>query len=128
MNDERLSMGEVAAHTGLAPSAIRYYEERGLLSPVERLSGRRRFDPLVLRRLSAITLATEAGFSLDEIGLMLDGESSDEWRPLIESKLDDVRESIRRLEITETLLREGLECGCSVFDACPLLTRRTAAV
>lgn len=62
-----LSIGQVAARSGVAPSRIRYYEEIGVLPQAEREGGRRRYDDDVLRRLSIIDIAQRAGFSLDEI-------------------------------------------------------------
>ena len=62
-----LRIGEVAKLAGTTPRTIRYYEEIGLLPPPERVSGQRRYDETVLRRLSVIDVAQRAGLSLDEI-------------------------------------------------------------
>jgi MerR family transcriptional regulator, redox-sensitive transcriptional activator SoxR len=84
---ESLSIGEVASRVGLRPSAIRYYEEMGLLPRQERAAGRRCFDPAMVDRLTVIRAARDVGFSLDEIRQMLDGFSPEtpppeRWRRL----------------------------------------------
>ena len=116
-------IGEVADRSGLATSAIRYYEELGLIEPVGRESGHRLFTEEVPRRLRAITAAREAGFSLAEIGLLLSSqaEGTDEWRSLVEAKIDSVQTRIERLETIARTLRESLECGCRAWDECPIV-------
>ena len=118
-----LLIGELADQAGLATSAIRYYEEVGLLRPVPRRAGRRLFEESVANRLRAITAAREAGFSLDEIRRLLDSqaEGTDDWRLLVQAKLADVRARIERLEVVESTLRESLQCGCRAWDECPLV-------
>ncbi len=66
MNDPSLTIGEAAARAGIRASAIRYYERVGLIPPPERVSGRRRYEEGIVRRLELIAVAKEAGFSLDE--------------------------------------------------------------
>ena len=63
----RLTISEVARQVGLKSSAIRYYEQLGILPPAERVSGQRRYDRTVLYRLAVVQRARQAGFSLDEI-------------------------------------------------------------
>lgn len=120
-----LLIGEVAERTGLATSAIRYYDELGLIEPLGRESGRRLFAESVANRLKAITAAREAGFSLDEIRSLLDSqaEGTGEWRALVGSKIAEVRCRVERLQAIETTLRESLSCGCRAWDECPILTR-----
>ncbi len=67
-----LPIGEVAETTGIAVSALRYYEEIGVISSTARVGGKRRFDPATIGRVSFIQRAKEAGFSLEEIGTILD--------------------------------------------------------
>jgi DNA-binding transcriptional MerR regulator len=62
-----LSISEVARQIGLRPSAIRYYEQIGILPPAHRVSGQRRYDVTVLHRLIVIQRARQTGFTLDEI-------------------------------------------------------------
>jgi MerR family redox-sensitive transcriptional activator SoxR len=116
-----LSIGELAARSGVAVSAIRYYEELGLLAPAERVSGRRRFDEAALDRLRAITAAQDAGFQLAEIALLFDGTRRHD---LVEEKLAEVRARIRRLQKVAAALEQAAECGCSSLDHCPIVLRR----
>jgi DNA-binding transcriptional MerR regulator len=69
--DGTLSIGEVAGRSGVAASTLRYYEDSGLLRPQSRVAGRRRYDQTVLTRLEVIGLCKAAGFSLDEIRVLL---------------------------------------------------------
>ncbi|OYV68852.1 MAG: hypothetical protein B7Z74_08120 [Deltaproteobacteria bacterium 21-66-5] len=76
------------------------HEERGLIRPLGRQSGHRRFSPSAARRLRAITAAREAGFSLEQIRDLLDSqaEGSGDWRGLVEGRIAEVRARIERLE------------------------------
>ena len=118
-----LSIGEVAARSGLATSAIRYYEELGLVQPVARQSGRRLFAESAANRMRAVTAAREAGFSLDEIRRLLNSqvEGTEVWRDLVEEKITQLSTRIERLRAVETLLRDSLTCGCRAWDDCPIL-------
>ena len=118
-----LLIGEVAEQSGLAASAIRYYERLGLVDPAGREGGRRVFGDNAWRRLKAITAAREAGFSLHEVRRLLDSqaEGSQDWKALVEEKIRDVEDRIQRLVAVSGILRESLECGCSAWDTCTLL-------
>jgi len=118
-----LLIGEVAERSGLATSAIRYYEELGLIGVAERRAGRRLFPESAPRRLRAITAAQEAGFSLDEIHRLLDSqaEGSEHWIELVEAKISEIHARIKRLRSIETTLRDSLSCGCGAWDECPIL-------
>src|SRR5918997_4063167 len=67
VSEPQMRIGEVAARAGVRVSLIRYYEEIGLLPEPERVSGQRRYDDTVLRRLTVIDVAQRAGLSLEEI-------------------------------------------------------------
>jgi len=118
-----LLIGEVAQRAGLATSAIRYYEELGLVRPVARESGRRLFEESAANRLRAITAARDAGFTLEEIRRLLDSqaEGTEEWRTLVEAKIVGLRSRVARLQAIEKTLRDSLECGCRAWDECPIL-------
>ena len=116
-----LTIGEVAERTGLSDSAIRYYERVGLLEPPLRESGRRRYDGSVVRVLHAVRFAKRAGFSLDEIRMLLYGFPAgtaprERWRELGRRKLAEVEELIARAEAMRVLLQEGLDCDCTLRD------------
>lgn len=115
-----LSIGEVATLTGLRPSALRYYEEAGLVSPAARVSGRRHYDHSVLGRLRVIACAQDAGFTIAEIRELLAGETDHQgrWRALAERKLREVEAVIAKAEATRRLLEESLDCDCLALEDC----------
>jgi len=112
-----LSIGEVAARSGVAVSAIRYYEELGLLPPAARVGGKRQFDESAVDRLRAVGAAQEAGFQLAEIAQLFDGRKR---RTLVQEKLADVRARIKRLQKVAEALEQAAECGCSSLEHCPI--------
>lgn len=72
-----LTIGEVAAHVGVATSTIRYYEKVGLLQPADRVNGQRRFTVAVLHQLRLIKQCQSAGLTLLEIQLLLKGPKAE---------------------------------------------------
>ena len=106
--------------SGLRPSALRYYEEAGLISPAARISGRRHYDASVLNRLKVIACAQDAGFTIAEVRELLagDGTSPGAWRALAERKLREVDAIIEKAQSTRRLLEESLGCGCVALDQC----------
>lgn len=125
---EMLSIGEVAKRTGLRPSALRYYEEVGLISPAGRVSGRRHYDVSVLDRLAVIACAQEAGFTIAEVRELLagDDEPSARWRALAERKLREVDAIIEKAQATRRLLEESLHCNCVALEQCARVLGRGA--
>jgi MerR family redox-sensitive transcriptional activator SoxR len=120
-----LTIGEVAARSGLRPSAIRYYESEGILPEPERVSGRRRYDPDVLHVLHAIGVARAAGFGIAELRQMFSGIRDREapsavWQRFAEQKLREVDELIERANEMRRLLEDGLRCGCLGVEECVL--------
>ena len=116
-----LKIGEVAERAELAASTLRYYESAGLLPPPARSNGRRRYGEDVFRRLTAIKVAREAGFTISEVRTLLGGVEEGEpisarWRELAQQKLGEVEALIERAQGMKRLLEEGLECGCVSFD------------
>lgn len=117
---ETLSIGEVAAAAAVATSRIRYYESRGLITPVERVSGRRRFEASAIRRLVLINVCTQAGFSLEECLVLLTDRAGNRARSrhLGDRKLTEIDEQIRRLEGAKQLIKAGLACRCETLEEC----------
>jgi MerR family redox-sensitive transcriptional activator SoxR len=120
-----LSIGEVAARTGLRTSAIRWYESVGVLPEPERASGQRRYGPDVLERLAVIGTAQRAGLTLEEIRDLLDGADAgepvgDRLRELAERKLPEVEALIARAEAVRGWLLTAAECRCPTFEDCAL--------
>lgn len=119
-----MKIGRLASESGLAPSAIRYYEKIGLLPPADRLRGQRRYSSDALDRLLLIRLASEMDFSLAEIKLFLNGfrpntPVSARWRRLAARKIPQLRQ---RLLFTRRLLRflQRLQgcCTCIQLHQC----------
>jgi MerR family redox-sensitive transcriptional activator SoxR len=124
-----LTIGEVARRAGLRTSALRYYEEVGVLPPAERVSGQRRYDESVLARLAVIRLAQELGFSVAEIRSLVEGFDevgvpSGLWREMAVRKLTEVDALIARAEQMKQLLEESLHCGCLTLDSCTLVLQQ----
>lgn len=119
-----LDIGEVAQRSGVPASALRFYEERGLIASIGRRGQRRVFDEAVMQRLALIALGRAAGFSLDEIALMLgpDGQVRIDRQRLVD-KADELERSIRQL----TAMREGLlhaaACRAPSHMECPTFQR-----
>ena len=120
-----LSIGEVVSRTGKAASTIRYYEEIGLIPLPERVSGRRTYQPEIVRTLSVVDTAQRAGLSLEEIRLLLEASPADHLaterlREVAERKLPELREAIARAELVRDWLEDAARCCCPTLDDCPL--------
>jgi DNA-binding transcriptional MerR regulator len=128
-----LSISDVAVASGLRPSALRYYEETGLITPAGRRGGRRIYRPDVLSRLALVALAQEVGFTVPEIAALLGGHANDKerWREMADRKLGEIDLQMERLQAMKRLLRAAAACECSGVDACEVIEaaaeRRRAA-
>jgi MerR family transcriptional regulator, redox-sensitive transcriptional activator SoxR len=122
--DPTLTIGEVARRSGLAVSAIRYYESLGLLPEPEREHGQRRYDDQVLGTLSFIGVAQQAGFTLREIGELMHGidttTMAEPMRVLSARKLPEIEALIDRAERMKLWLQAAKDCGCRRPDECAL--------
>jgi DNA-binding transcriptional MerR regulator len=119
-----LDIAEVARQSGVRASALRFYEERGLIASVGRRGLRRLFEPIVIERLSLIALGRSAGFSLSEIGAMF----APDGRPRIDraklaAKADDLDGTIRRLTAMRDGLRHAAACPARTHMECPTFRR-----
>ena len=121
---------EVARKSGFPASALRYYEEKGLISSVGRQGLRRTFAPRVLDQLALIALGQAAGFSLDDIGAMFspDGEASID-KASLSAKADELDRTIKRLKAMRNGLRHAAVCPAPSHAECPTFQRllRSAA-
>lgn len=118
-----MTIGTVARLAGTATSAIRYYEEIGLLPPPVRVNGRRRYDASAVQRLCVIERAQQAGFALGEIrelffGFTVGTHPNARWEVLARRKLTELDAQLQRIAAMQELLREGLRCGCLSVDQC----------
>jgi len=120
----QLSISEVARQVGLRPSAIRYYEQMGILLPARRISGQRRYDISVLYRLAVVRRAQEAGFSLDEVRRLFFGFGkstpiSARWRKTAETKIAELDARIERIRTMRDLLAKLQDCcRCETVEQC----------
>jgi MerR family redox-sensitive transcriptional activator SoxR len=127
MTEAHLSIGAVSARTGVAPSALRFYEDEGLIHAERTPSGQRRYAKATIRRISFIRAAQQVGLSLDEIGESLrslpDRRTPTEkdwarlsaaWRPRIDTQ-------IALLERLRDHLDGCIGCGCLSMKICKLV-------
>jgi MerR family transcriptional regulator, redox-sensitive transcriptional activator SoxR len=121
-----LSIGDLARRTGLSVSAIRFYEARGLLSPIRTSGNQRRFPRADIRRLSFAMIAQALGLSLSDIEAELrtlpQGRSPTraDWAAISGRIRDRLDRQIRFLEQTRDRLDGCIGCGCLSLDTCAL--------
>ena len=124
-SQELLSITKVGELTGLPSSALRYYEKSGLIESQARVGGRRHYDPAVLHRLAVISLFQEVGFTIGEISELVGHKAGRKhWRPLAESKLEEIDIHLERVGAARELLTAALDCGCSGLENCDLVKER----
>jgi MerR family redox-sensitive transcriptional activator SoxR len=118
------SISEVARQAGLRPSAIRYYEQIGLLPPAQRINGRRHYDASILYRLAILQRARQLGFTLDEIRQLFFGfgnstRVSERWRKLSRRKLTELENLMDGIKEVRRLLQRMMQnCRCETLDQC----------
>jgi MerR family redox-sensitive transcriptional activator SoxR len=120
-------IGWVSARSGVAPSALRFYEEQGLISSVRADSGRRRYSADVLRRIAFVRAAQELGLSLHEVHAALAKlpehrtPNERDWAALARAWRPRLDERIARLERLRDRLDSCVGCGCLSLTSCKLL-------
>lgn len=119
-----MDIAEVAKRSGIPASALRYYEEKGLIASTGREGLRRTFAPAILDQLSLIALGQAAGFSLDEIRGMFgpDGRSNIDRSALV-AKADQIDATVRRLQALSNGLRHAAVCPARNHSECPTFKR-----
>ena len=123
---ELLTIGEVSGRSGVASSALRFYEERGLIASERAGSGHRRYPRPVLRRVAFIVFAQRVGLSLEEIGAELAKLPEErvparrDWSRLSREWTARIDERIAELERLKAGLTECIGCGCLSLDRCQL--------
>ncbi|NNE95853.1 MAG: redox-sensitive transcriptional activator SoxR [Acidimicrobiales bacterium] len=128
-----LAIGEVAERTGLAVSAIRFYEERGLIASERSERGHRRFRRATIRRLSFIMISQSLGYTLREISEMLEAlpagrtPTEGDWQRFAERFASDVAVRIEALERLRDKLDGCIGCGCLSLEVCGLWNADDAA-
>jgi MerR family transcriptional regulator, redox-sensitive transcriptional activator SoxR len=130
---KRFTIGEVARRTGVATSALRFYEDHGLITSVRASSGHRRYTADVIRRVSFIRVAQQVGLALADIRAALDtlpdrrtptrrdwAALAQRWQPMIDERLSLLSAMRRQLD-------ECIGCGCLSLDTCGLYNPSDAA-
>jgi MerR family transcriptional regulator, redox-sensitive transcriptional activator SoxR len=121
------TIGELAERSGVAASALRFYEEMGLISAGRNSAGHRRFPRATARRVAFIIFAQRVGLTLDEIGQELDKLPHDripreqDWDRLTTTWTTRIEERIRELERLKAGLTECIGCGCLSLQRCAVM-------
>jgi MerR family transcriptional regulator, redox-sensitive transcriptional activator SoxR len=123
MHDAHMRIGEAARRAGVRVSLIRYYEEVGLLPEPARVSGQRRYDESVLRRLAVIDVAQRAGLALEDIRTLVEHGNdpmSERLRELAGRRLPEIDALIVRAQRVREWLVAAQGCDCEAIDDCQL--------
>lgn len=117
---ELLSIGELAQRTRVAPSALRYYEDIGILRPAGRISGQRRYDASAVGLVGVIRLLQEVGFKLAEVKRLVRSRSSAAtWKSLAHRKVVELDRTIARAQAARTAIDHALACPRENILECP---------
>jgi MerR family redox-sensitive transcriptional activator SoxR len=121
MQPEQLTIGELARRAGVATSALRYWEELGLLPAPARLSGQRRYPRSAVELIGQILVLRDIGFTLREIKEFITTRSSgtDTWRELHRRKLAELDQRIAQAQAARTAIAHGLACPHEDIHECP---------
>ena len=123
---KELSVGEVAHRSGVAVSALHFYESRGLIRSNRTGGNQRRYGRDVLRRVAVIKVAQEVGISLAEIAVALDSlpegrtPTRQDWNLLSTAWRDNLDRRITQMKKLRDGLTDCIGCGCMSIDKCPL--------
>ncbi len=121
-----LTIGQVAERTGAATSALRYWEDLGLITSVRTTGNQRRYERATIRRVSFIRAAQRVGLSLEEIGAALSTlpdartPTASDWARLSRAWRGRLDEQIRRIEKLRDQLDSCIGCGCLSLRTCAL--------
>jgi MerR family transcriptional regulator, redox-sensitive transcriptional activator SoxR len=123
---ELLTIGEVSRRSGVASSALRYYDDRGLIASERTGAGHRRYPRPVLRRIAFIVFAQRVGLTLEEIGTALAklpperAPTRRDWSRLSRQWTSRIDQRIAELERLKRGLTECIGCGCLSLERCKL--------
>jgi len=115
-----LTIGEVARRADVAATALRYYEQIGLIPAPVRVGGRRRYNESILARLDVIRLCKDAGFALEEIQALFadDMPGRPRSRALAAAKLAEIDARMESLGRARSIIEWGMQCTCPSIDSC----------
>jgi DNA-binding transcriptional MerR regulator len=116
-----LSIGELARSTGVADTALRYYDQIGLVRPVARVSGRRRYERSAVQEVGLVCLLREVGFSLTDIGAFLDADQRSRRDELIDHNLEELAARQQRLATVRDVLQHGRLCSSEDPAECTIM-------
>lgn len=125
--EDLLTIGELASRSGVAASALRYYEQRGLLSSVRSGAGHRRYDRSVLRRIAFIVFAQRIGLTLEDVARELDRlpqnrvPTKAHWAALGKTWTRAIDERMAELAVLRDSLTSCIGCGCLSLRRCALV-------
>lgn len=117
------TISHAARAVGLRPSAIRYYEQIGILAPAPRTGGQRRYDEVAIQRLAVIQRSRQLGFTLNEIRALFfdfpDGvPASPRWSELSRRKLEELDRQMAAIKALQGLLQNQGKCACASLEEC----------
>jgi DNA-binding transcriptional MerR regulator len=129
MSERLLTIGELARRVGVAPSALRYWEELGLLSPATRISGQRRYHVSAVRLVGVILLQSDVGFSLAEQKALMTSRSfaPGDWERLALRKLAELDDQIAKAQTARQAIDHALRCPYDDILQCPTFASLIAA-
>ncbi|MDX3110025.1 MerR family transcriptional regulator [Nonomuraea angiospora] len=129
MNQPELrSISEVAEAFDMSVSALRYYDELGLVPPAQRRARVRFYDEEALRRLAFVRLWHDDGMmSLDDTALIMAGPTREQWRELVSQRLTDIAETAARLNDARRALEHLLQCPRDNPLECPVIGEQVQA-
>jgi DNA-binding transcriptional MerR regulator len=121
MPEEQLTIGELAHRAGVATSALRYWEQLGLLPAPDRVCGQRRYPRSAVGLVAAILLLRDVGFTLRELKALNASRSSagDGWRELHQRKLTELDQRIAQAQAARTAIAHALACPHQDIRECP---------
>jgi MerR family redox-sensitive transcriptional activator SoxR len=124
-----LTVGEVARRSGVAVSALRFYEAKGLIRSRRSAGNQRRYEREVLRRVAVIRVAQRVGISLEQIAAALatlpqrQAPTRADWSRLSRLWRDELNQRIAQLQKLRDALDDCIGCGCLSIDRCALRNR-----
>ena len=124
-----LTITEVTERTGLASSALRFYERKGLIEPVGRAGGKRVYDERCVEQIALIDLLKVSGFTLTEIASLVDprGRVAPDWRERSRAKQDELAERLAEIDRARVMLQHTIECPHRSLHDCPIHQQVVAA-
>ncbi len=120
MSDRLIPIGELARRTGVAVTALRYYDELGLVRPKTRASGQRRYAESAVRTVGVVLLLRDVGFSLAEVAELITARTRTARRSaLVDRKLAALAEHEHHLLVARTALEHVCDCPAKDPSLCP---------